>query len=226
VAKELKREMPDGTPHSDDIELLISQTARCREILSRLSNREQAADDVYGRVKLSAMLEDLVAPLRGSDVEITINAAPDAKAGAVPEPVFGRNPGIAYGLSNILENAIDFATSNVSVVAHWNKANVVLNVTDDGPGFDQQIFDRLGDPYVTTRPGYSEPAPASGTHEGMGLGLFIAKTLLERSGAVVSLANRKPPANGASITVQWPRHSVDLSEMQKRGLDPIRAQGQ
>ncbi len=210
VAKELKREMPQGTPHGEDIELLISQTARCREILSRLSNREQAADEVFGQVRLSAMLEDLVAPLRGSDVEITINCAADAKSAESPEPVFQRNPAIAYGLANILENAIDFAKSRVVVKATWNRATLSLNVSDDGPGFDQQIFDRLGDPFVTTRPGYAEAAVADGTHEGMGLGLFIAKTLLERSGASVTLANQRPPAQGANITVQWPRTAIDI----------------
>ena len=210
VAKELKREMPQGTPHGEDIELLISQTARCREILSRLSNREQAADDVFGRVTLSAMLEDLVAPLRGSDVEIAISCDAEAKSAGSPEPVFRRNPAITYGLSNILENAIDFAKSNVTVKAQWNKSSLSLQVTDDGPGFDQQIFDRLGDPFVTTRPGYTEAGVAEGTHEGMGLGLFIAKTLLERSGATVHLANQKPPVQGASISIQWPREAVDV----------------
>ena len=83
-------------------------------------------------------------------------------------------------------------------------------VSDDGKGFDQQIFDRLGDPYVTTRPGYTEAAVADGTHEGMGLGLFIAKTLLERSGATVTLTNQKPPAQGARVAMAWTRSVVDI----------------
>lgn len=210
VAKELKREMPSDSPHGEDIDLLVSQAARCREILARLSSREQASDEVYGRVKLSAMLEDLVAPLRGSDVQITINCKAEAKAGNAGEPVFRRNPAIAYGLGNILENAIDFARTHVTVDATWSKGSVVIVVNDDGPGFDQQIFDRLGDPYVTTRPGYSEATVAEGTHEGMGLGLFIAKTLLERSGATVTLANQKPPAQGARVAMAWTRDAVDI----------------
>jgi two-component system sensor histidine kinase RegB len=213
VAKELKREMPGKSPHSEDIELLISQTARCREILARLSNRDQASDEVFGRVKLSAMLEDLVAPLRGSDVEIIMSCKADNKAAGSPEPVLRRNPAIAYGLGNILENAIDFAATRVSVEASWNKSSLSLVVSDDGPGFDQQIFDRLGDPFVTTRPGYTEAGVAEGTHEGMGLGLFIAKTLLERSGATVTLSNQRPPARGARIALTWPREAVDIGAM-------------
>jgi len=216
VAKELKRELPSSSPHSEDIDLLISQTARCREILARLSQHDQGTDEVFGRVKLSAMLEDLVAPLRGSDVTITISCQPEAKSATVPEPVFERNPAIAYGLGNILENAIDFATSHVAVEAQWNRSTISLLVADDGPGFDQQIFDRLGDPFVTTRPGYTEAAVADGTHEGMGLGLFIAKTLLERSGAAVTLANQKPPAVGARISLSWPRTAVDIGSKERQ----------
>ena len=129
VAKELKREVPGSSPHAEDIDLLISQAARCREILSRLSNREQAADHVYANVKLSAMLEDLVAPLRGSDVVISIDCAPESRDKNSPEPVFRRNPAIAYGLSNILENAIDFARSAVTVRASWTRTAIQSQVS-------------------------------------------------------------------------------------------------
>ena len=211
VAKELKRELPEKGPHTEDIDLLISQTGRCREILSRLANRDTQADDMYARVKLSVMIEDLVAPIRGPDVTIDITIAGDGTAGQTPEPVFRRNPAIAYGLGNLLENAVDFAATKVSIVAQWSQSKVSLLISDDGPGFDQAIFDRLGDPFVTTRPGYGvDDEEEKGRHEGMGLGFFIAKTLLERSGATVSLANRPLPEHGAIIQLSWPRSAVDL----------------
>ena len=211
VAKELKRELPAEGPHTEDIDLLISQTGRCREILSRLANRDTQADDMYARVKLSVMIEDLVAPIRGPDVSIDITVAGDGTAAQAPEPVFRRNPAIAYGLGNLLENAVDFAQTKVSIVAQWSAAKVSLLISDDGPGFDQAIFDRLGDPFVTTRPGYGvDEESEKGRHEGMGLGFFIAKTLLERSGATVSLANRPLPEHGAVIQLNWPRSMVDL----------------
>ena len=212
VAKELKREVPKNSPHTEDIDLLISQAARCRDILKRLAVPDQISDEVYQQVTLEAMIEDMVSPLRGSEVKITIDAAPDAKS-STPEPVFRRNPAITYGLSNLLENAFDFAVSSVEVKARWNANQIILTVADDGPGFDQTIFDQLGDPFVTTRPGYGEKAAKEeGQHEGMGLGLFIAKTLLERSGAVVALANRKLPAKGAIIQITWPRSVVDVGK--------------
>ena len=211
VAKELKRELPKKGPHTEDIDLLISQTGRCREILSRLANRDTQTDDMYARVKLSVMIEDLVGPIRGPDVTIDITIAGEGTAIQTPEPIFRRNPAIAYGLGNLLENAVDFAEKKVSIVAQWSASKVSLLISDDGPGFDQAIFDRLGDPFVTTRPGYGLDSESErGRHEGMGLGFFIAKTLLERSGATVSLANRPLPEHGAIIQLSWPRGAVDL----------------
>ena len=213
VAKELKRELPEKGPHTEDIGLLISQTARCREILARLANHDADADEIYQRTKLLVMIEDLIAPLRGSDVAIVVTSSGEGagKTEAV-EPVLRRNPAITYGLGNLLENAVDFAESEVEVEARWTPAAVSITVRDDGPGFRQDVFDRLGDPFVTTRPGYGEESGEAGRHEGMGLGFFIAKTLLERSGALVSLANRPAPAHGAVVHIRWPRAAIDLGK--------------
>ncbi len=211
VAKELKREMPANTPHAEDIDLLISQTGRCREILSRLANRGDEKDEVFERTKLSVMIEDLVAPLRGSDIAINVNLSSAAKIEANrAEPVFRRNPAIAYGLGNLLENAADFALKEVRVEAVWNDSTVTITVSDDGPGFHQTVFDRLGDPFVTTRPGYGVEPGEVGQHDGMGLGIFIAKTLLERSRAAVHLSNNPVPRRGAAVKVVWPRAAIDL----------------
>jgi two-component system sensor histidine kinase RegB len=211
VAKELKRELPDAGAHMEDIDLLISQTARCREILAKLSSREAQTDEMYQRTSILVMIEDLVAPLRGSDVVIAVTSSAEQDSKALEDqPVFRRNPAITYGLGNLLENAVDFAESRVEVDARWTPAQVSITVQDDGPGFHELIFDRLGDPFVTTRPGYGEDTGEASRHEGMGLGFFIAKTLLERSGAAVSLANRPAPEHGAVVQVVWPRNLVDL----------------
>ena len=214
VAKELKRELPLEGSHKEDIDLLISQTARCREILARLSSREAQTDEMYQRTRILVMIEDLIAPLRGSDVVIAVTSTADLDDRAAEnEPVLRRNPAIAYGLGNLLENAVDFAQTRVEVDARWTVAQVSITVRDDGPGFQENIFDRLGDPFVTSRPGYGEETGEPGRHEGMGLGFFIAKTLLERSGASVSLANRLAPEHGAVVHVVWPRGSIDLGRL-------------
>ncbi len=214
VAKELRHAFPASSPHSDDLDLLTSQSARCREILSKLANRGQVADHVFETEKLSVMIENLVAPLRGSDAKVTVDISGDDGS---PEPLIRRNPAITYALDNILENALDFAKSEVRVTSRWNNSQIMLSVVDDGPGFDQSIMDRLGDPFVTTRPGFENPEPEPGArHEGMGLGLFIAQTLLQRTGASVNLANRPSPQSGAQIQIVWPRSSFANEEKQIR----------
>ena len=204
VAKELKRELPDAERFAEDLDLLTSQAARCREILSRLSDREAQSDTMYQRLKLSVMLAEIAEPLRGAGILIAVSHEGEAMA----EPVFRRNPAVLYGLANLLENAVDFAESRVEVEARWTAAQVVLTIRDDGPGFSEEVYARLGDPFVTTRQGYETPEPGEG-HEGMGLGFFIAKTLLERSGAEVSLSNRKAPQHGAVVQVAWPRAAIE-----------------
>jgi two-component system, sensor histidine kinase RegB len=108
---------------------------------------------------------------------------------------------------------VDFAAKNVSITAKWSPSKVSVLISDDGPGFEQNIIDRLGDPFVTTRPGYGmDHESEKGRHEGMGLGFFIAKTLLERTGASVALANRPAPQHGAAIQLHWPRAAVDVGK--------------
>jgi two-component system sensor histidine kinase RegB len=104
---------------------------------------------------------------------------------------------------------VDFAESEVRLAAEWTQSVVRIVITDDGPGYSPEIIDRLGEPYVTTRRVDAQP---SAEHGGLGLGIFIAKTLLERSGARMRLSNRKPPEKGAVATVEWPR-----LEFEKKG---------
>ncbi|MEM7427342.1 MAG: ActS/PrrB/RegB family redox-sensitive histidine kinase [Pseudomonadota bacterium] len=205
VAKELKREFPEAGAHQDDLELLNSQAARCREILTQLANRTNASDTMHASFSVSVMLEEMVEPLRGSGVQISVTLPEGLQT---DEPNLPRNPGILFGLGNLLENAVDFARTTVEIDASWSEDELRLIIKDDGPGISQDVIDRLGEPYVTTRPGYAGEAEDVGEdHQGMGLGFFIAKTLLERSGATVVLAQRPPPEQGALATVVWP-HSA------------------
>ncbi len=146
-------------------------------------------------------------------MKIDVAALDDGKPKPPNEPVFQRNPAVTYGLGNLIENAIDFANTTVAIESRWSATEVTVAIRDDGPGFSQEVIDRLGDPFVTTRRGYGAGEPQGGhlgQHEGMGLGFFIAKTLLERSGAQVSLANLPPPDHGAIVRLAWPRGRVDV----------------
>jgi two-component system sensor histidine kinase RegB len=215
VAKELRREMPAGSPHDEDLELLSSQATRCREILSRLTRRNGQGDQMFAQVTVSEMLEELIEPLRGSGIDIKVSNRHKLGTDDITsarEPVMERNSGILFALNNLIENAVDFAEKSVAISTDWSQDNVAIELRDDGPGFGQDIIDRLGEPFVTTRRGYSDPgAPAESGHEGMGLGIFIAKTLLERSGARVTLSNSLPPDSGALVKVSWQREDIDLN---------------
>ncbi len=203
VAKELQRELPDAASYQDDLELLGSQATRCREILAQLANRTGAGDEMHSSFSVSVMLEEIAEPLRvsGVNIDVTLQDAEDDSE----EPVLPRNPGILFGLSNLLENAVDFANEQVNIEANWSNEHLRLAIRDDGPGISQDVIDRLGEPYVTTRPGYAgDIEDFDDDHQGMGLGFFISKTLLERSGATVTLAQRPPPEQGALAIVIWP----------------------
>ena len=210
VAKELKHELPNAPEFSEDLDLLSSQTDRCREIISKLANRDEQQEEMHSRLKLTVLLEELIEPFRTGNPEIRLDAR--SQAPGVPEPVVTRHPGIRYGLANLLENAIDYAKSEVVVEVRWDVSDVVVIIIDDGPGFSEDIIDRLGEPYVTTRKGYGSKqlakTPTIG-HQGMGLGFFIAKTLLTRSGAAVALANLAHPQSGATIRISWAREKIE-----------------
>ncbi len=161
---------------------------------------------MHARVSVRAMLEEAAEPYFSEKIGINITAAPATET-TVPgrrQAEIQRRPGVIYGLGNIIENATEFAKAQVDVKAEWNSTGLVISIADDGPGFPVEVMDNIGEPYVTTRPAEID----SGLDEdstGLGLGFFIAKTLLERSGATVSLANRTGGRSGAIVTVSWPR---------------------
>ena len=201
IAKELENAIAADSPHGDDVRLLREQATRCRDILAKLT--ELSANDApFDRTPLSALIEEVVAPHRNFGVAIEVTAPP-VRGG---EPASARNPAILYVLGNLLENAVDFARSRVSVGTRWNEDIVEVAIGDDGSGFAPEIMDRIGEPYLTSR---RHDAKSDAESAGLGLGLFIAKTLLERSGATLSFENRAMPEHGAIVTVRWSRRGFE-----------------
>jgi two-component system, sensor histidine kinase RegB len=201
VAKELEVAAPKQGEFVDDIRLLRSQVDRCREILGKLASLGNDGEAPFARMPLPLLIEEIAAPHR--DFGIAISArfeGPEEEA-----PAAARNAGMLYGLGNIVENAVDFAKSRVTIVAAWDARIVTLTVSDDGPGFPPEIMGRLGDPYITRRRTRAPGQPGGG----LGLGFFIAKTLLERSGASIALANRPAPDSGAIVRLEWPRETFE-----------------
>lgn len=203
VAKELERETPPGSPFAEDVALLRTQSERCRQILRKLSSLADEPEPHFQRMTLAQLIEEVVAPHRDFGVALTVDLAGDG-----PEPVAGRDPGILYGLGNLIENAVDFASSAVTISARWTRDSLTLTLTDDGPGFAAAVLGRLGEPYLTARG--QRHGREDGAGGGLGLGFFIAQTLLRRSGAALHFANREPPASGAVIRLEWKRSRFDL----------------
>jgi two-component system sensor histidine kinase RegB len=202
IAKELALAIPPDSKHANDVRLLNEQARRCREILAKLTELSQTGDP-YERMKLSTLLEEVVAPHRDFGVAINVALSP----GDAAEPIGGRNPAILYGLGNLLENAVDFARERVDVAASWSGKDVAVTITDDGPGFAPEIMDRVGEPYVSSRRRDRQGLDPEAS--GLGLGFFIAKTLLERSGATLDFENRRFPERGAIIRVRWGRNDFE-----------------
>ena len=212
VTKELEKSARNWPELADDITLLRSQAERCRDILRKLTRSPSERDPHHVSLPVTQLLQEAASHHAAPGVRIEIAASP--QAGTDPanprEPIGERRPGVIYGLGNIIENAVDFAREKVEITARWDEREVVVTVADDGPGFASDIIDTLGEPYVTTRGSGVQHGRTGEEASGLGLGFFIAKTLLERSGARLSLENKELPAHGAVVRVSWTRSSFDL----------------
>jgi two-component system sensor histidine kinase RegB len=206
VARELERALPAGSSESDDVKLLREQAERCRAILARLANPEETMLGATARLPLGALLDDIASSYRGEDVAIEVEIAPENRA--EPQLQVWRAPELLHGLGNIIENAADFADSRVRIEAGWDAARLRIAIDDDGPGFAPEIFEQIGEPYITSRGRHAQLDESTlSKHEGMGLGFFIAKVLLEQTGGTVKAVNL--PDHGAKITITWPRGVID-----------------
>lgn len=206
TAKELEGDFETGDPRREDVALIRSQGERCREILRKLTSLSSDADEEFFKLPLTQLVEEVVAPHRDFGIDIQVK-----REGRGGEPSGRRNPAVLYGLGNLMENAVDFATTEVAVETGWDEDNVFVVITDDGPGFSADVIGRIGEPYVTTR-GKAGSRGIDGDDDsagGLGLGFFIAKTLLERTGARLTLENRRPPLNGACIRIDWTRKAFE-----------------
>lgn len=196
TAKEMARELDPETPLGEDAQLMVSQSQRCRDILQQLAVRGDEGDIIHDSMSLESLLGEAADPFfgLGTDIDITIT-------GDENMPAFGRQAELVYGLRNFVENAVGFADKTVTLQGHWNGDRIFIDIRDDGPGFDPGIMGKLGEPYVSGR----EDGEAAG---GLGLGFFIAKTLIERTGGTVTFGNLK--TRGARILLEWPKEALKI----------------
>jgi two-component system sensor histidine kinase RegB len=215
VSTEMVADLADRADQLADAQLIRDQADRCRDILRSMG--QAGKDDLHMRqAPLLAVLREAAEPHMGRGKLVSIAALPGSSDPG-PQPIVLRRPEIIHGLRNLVQNAVDFAASQVWVEAEWDLASITLRVVDDGPGFPPQMIGRIGDPFLRARKPAADPALRPG-YEGMGLGLFIAKTLLERSGARIVFGNApEPGANpsgptarrGAVVELKWHRAEIE-----------------
>lgn len=201
VAKEIARDLPPDSDLIEDVALLQSQSARCRDILADLARKPEAdGGDPFEKLAITALLEVAGAPHRLGHIDFVImgRAAEGLDPAGTSEPVLRRSPEILHGLGNYIQNAHQFAKRQVSVTVEWNKQLLTVIIRDDGPGYPPNVLARIGEPYLSARNDRSGH---------MGLGVFIAQTLLEKTGASVSYANNR--GGGAKVIVVWQRITLE-----------------
>ena len=191
TAKEMTRELPEG-PQRQDAELVLGQAQRCRSILEQLAMRGDTPDMIHGELTLEDLLEEAAEGFIGRGVDIVVES--EQPEGGLPLSI-RRRPELLYALKNFTENAVSFANGRVLLTAWVENDTVRITVDDDGRGFDPVILGRLGQPYVTTR-------SRAGRAGGLGLGVFIASTLVERTGG--QTAFERSPLGGARVRCEWP----------------------
>ena len=196
AAKEMLSEVEKG-PLKDDVKLIIEQSVRCRTILAKLRSLDDGEENLFSAVPLSELLAELTQPFAHYEKPIEIH-----KLGIVyEEPIITRNVGLLYGLGNLIENAVQFARSEVTIKANWHPDRIEITITDDGPGFAPDLLSRLGEPYLS--------AKGRRQSSGLGLGVFIAKTLLERTGATISFSNTHMEGH-ARVALVWVRSDLEV----------------
>jgi two-component system sensor histidine kinase RegB len=220
VSRELQNSPELPASLLEDVALMREQALRCREILTSLTSDEDL-DPVVLSLSLTGLLEEAVLEVGPQEKQIHVSCEADATL-ATREPRLQRRPELIYGLGNIIENATEFADANVWLKATYSAQQICIEVLDDGPGFSSDILAHLGEPYTSSR--RHNGRRDDGDEFGLGLGFFIARTLLQRSGGQIltrnlrpmeaeklasSLAGAQTKGTGASVRITWPRERLE-----------------
>ena len=200
VSKEMRKEVGDDSKLTKDIDLLISQTKRCSEILKKISQKKIISDEFLSSMTFEDLLEEIIKSFQEStEKNMKLNTERDTNKIDIK-----RNPELVYGLRNFIGNAIKFARQKVVISIISDNINLYILIEDDGPGFPEDIIKALGEPYIKSRSKlYKDNA-------GLGLGTFLGKTLLERKSAVISFENRSS-LNGARVKIKWRINDLNVS---------------
>jgi two-component system, sensor histidine kinase RegB len=200
VAKELKKDIGDNIEYAKDIDLLISQTKRCSEILKKISRKQIEEDQFISKVKIEDLLEEIISSFRvTSSKDISLVSKKDENKIDIK-----RTPEIIYGLRNFIGNAVKFSKSKVLIILKSDDKNIIVRVDDDGPGFPDDVINILGEPYIKSK------SKDVSSNSGLGLGTFLGKTLLEKQGANLFFSHNIK-LGGASVIISWNTKNLQLN---------------
>ena len=192
VAKELKKEIGDKSKHAKDLELLVSQSKRCSDILRRISRKEIEDDQFINIVKIEDLLEEIIISFKEtSDIEINLISNEDKNKINIK-----RAPELVYGLRNFIGNAVKFSNSKVEIILVSDENKIEIEINDDGPGIPEDIIEKIGEPYIKSR------SKKLSSNSGLGLGTFLGKTLLERNNAKLKFRSNGE-LGGAFVLISW-----------------------
>ena len=192
VSKEMRKEVGDNSKLTKDLDLLISQTKRCSDILKKISQKKIISDEFLSSMSFEDLLEEIIKSFKeSSEKKIQLNTDRDTNKIDIK-----RNPELVYGLRNFIGNAVKFANNNIIISIVSDSINLYILIEDDGPGFPDDIIEALGEPYIKSK------SKLSKNNAGLGLGTFLGKTLLERQSAVISFENRSA-LSGAKVKIKW-----------------------
>ncbi|OCX61581.1 two-component sensor histidine kinase [Thioclava sp. SK-1] len=205
VSSELYDELSDREDLREDALLIREQADRCRDIM-RSMGRAGKDDKHLRSAPLMAVIKEAAEPHLDRGKTIHFHSAPMAN-GPERQPIIYRYPELIHALRNLVQNAVDFANTSVWVDAKWSQSEIVLRISDDGRGYAPDVIGRIGDPFLHAR---TSEQRERGPYEGMGLGLFIAKTLLERTGVHLKFRNGQPDCeqSGAVVELRWPAYRL------------------
>ena len=197
VSKELRKEVGDSSKYTKDLDLLISQTKRCSDILRKISQKKIISDEFLSEMTLEDLLEDIIKSFKEStDKIILLDTDKD-----INKINIKRTPELVYGLRNFIGNAVKFSKQKIIISIVSNNINLYVIVDDDGPGFPEDIIKTLGEPYIKSK--------RLKNNAGLGLGTFLGKTLLERQSAVISFENNGK-LDGAKVSVKWRINDLNI----------------
>ena len=204
VAKELKKDFGDNKDISKDIELLISQTKRCSEILKKISKKQIKEDIFISSIKLEDLIEEIIVSFKETSSK-KIELVSDEDNNKIN---IERTPEIIYGLRNFIGNAVKFSKSKVKINLKSDLRKIEIKINDDGPGIPDDIIKKIGEPYIKSK------SVELNSNSGLGLGTFLGKTLLERQGANLSF-RRNNDLGGALVIISWDPKKLISSYIQK-----------